>query len=294
MAHLSWRYILIAGLLLSSCVSNPSPTPTETLDEIDPSPAPVETIDFSPTETLSGFDGYQTFLEEQSSPDGRFTARTVVALPEADQPQYYLRLEIEGPEGIRIIREGWSQWAMGYTVPVILGWSSDGRFLYFADQITPDGCSFFHLIESPMRLEMPNGLPETLGMELFGPMSLSPDGKYIATIQEGQLDVVDLADGSRIRYPINIAEGAQAGAIVWSPLGDQLAFTILSNPCSGEQPESLIFVSPVPELEPQLVLRHQDAFIRSEAWLEATTLLLRDFNNQAFMLYLESGELGGE
>lgn len=294
MAHSSWRYILLLGVLLSSCGSDPSPTPTETIAAIHPLPAPIDTLDLLPTATFTGFEGYQTSLEELASPDGRFTARTLVALPTEDQPQFFYRLEIEGSQGIRVIREGWSQWAMGYSVPAILGWSSDGRFMYFADRITPDGCSFFHMIESPMRLAVPDGLPETLGLELYGPLSLSPDGSSIATVQEGQLVVADVAERSQERSSIQMAEGAQAGGIVWSPQGDYLAFSILSNPCRGEEPESLIFVSPLPILNPRMVFRQQGAFLRSDAWLDGTTLLLRDFNNQLFELDLELGELMGE
>lgn len=291
MSHSTRRYILIVGVILSACGSTPSPDPTQSLDEAVSSPLPIHTPQLAPTVTLTGFDGYQTSQEGQASPDGLFTARTVVALPIEDQPQFFYRLEIEGPQGVRVIREGWSQWAMGYSAPVILGWSSDGRYMYFADRITPDGCSFFHLIESPMRVELPDGLPETLGVELYGPLSLSPDGNSIATIQDGQLVVVDVAERSQERSPIQLAEGAQAGAIAWSPQGDYLAFSILSNPCRGEEPESLVYVSSVPVLNPQLVYRQQGAFLKSEAWLDEATLLLRDLNNQLFELDLELGEL---
>ena len=149
------------------------------------------------------------------------------------------------------------------------------------------------------RLSLADGTIETvLDTGLTWNIGLSPDETKLAyTSFNGQaivLELLDLANGSQGSVAVvEDSANLQAGAIVWSPDGSQLALTVAHDPCGGNWTHSIIQVEVGVLTAVPLLEKDARQFTTAE-WLDAQTIRLVDGENNRWLFTLDSGELKPE
>lgn len=233
------------------------------------------------------------------SPGGAWLAETTVALPLADgnpvSDQYYQALRILSSDGslVREVVDRWSPWGLGYTIPVPLQWSPDGRYLYYTNRPVPDGCAPFANGSDVIRVEREQGVETEIAPAVGLVLALSPEAGTLAYInRDGGLVLRDLNSGAERVAPIQeVAQGA-SGAIVWSPDGSALMLTVAANSCGPpEERTHAILRVEVDSLETVVAVEPDDRLLVTAAWPEAERVLLVDGQGQRWQLNPSTGEV---
>lgn len=265
-----WLWSLLVGIgLLSGCVPISAPTPTA----IPPNETATPVAETAPVP-----DALETRATSMS-PDGEWRAESAVAFPD-DRDEYYQRLTVTRTDGQTAWTpvETWSHMGLGYTVAVPFHWSSSGEALYFTNGPVPDGCALFVNGFGLQRLDLLTGeVNEVLpghGLTL----AISPAEDRVAEIVYGPPTLVihDLATDAARSLPLPAASAAiQAGSLVWSPDGAQIALALAHDPCVGgwAGATSVLVVDAATQVVTTLV-DQDDRLLRPVEWSTMDTLIL--------------------
>jgi hypothetical protein len=169
------------------------------------------------------------------SPDGLWRARGEALIPAAGADQYHIELQIErlGEDVVWTVLDEWVPFGLGYTLPTPVRWSADGQCFYYTNRPVPDGCAPFANGSDLQRVDLSDGSATELVPSVGLSLGLSPDAGTLAYFGYGGRGLVlrDIASGEERETGFTPAENAHAGAIVWSPDGSALAFTVAYDFC---------------------------------------------------------------
>lgn len=177
-------------------------------------------------------------------------------------------------------------------LPQPIGWSPDGRYLYFTNSLYGIG-GYILFFGGPdlQQADLKTGLVKEIlpNMTCLCAMSLSPDGStvaYLPGVEQLELVLHDVATGAEQRLPID-ANHHQAGSIAWSPDSQSLMYTMaVGNPDS--EAYSVVKVEVVTLTQTELI--HDDArLLQTILWPVAGTAWLNDASGSAWRMDTESG-----
>ncbi|MEA4908550.1 MAG: hypothetical protein VB089_13060 [Anaerolineaceae bacterium] len=311
--HPALASILGAALwLLAGCASaetpaaaavGPAASPTGTFTRLPPTPAvsspsPARTLTgrpaASPTANLEEYDSTQW---SETSPDGQWELQGTVSFPRGDSDQYDTRLEVRQISGGHSwpLVDAWMDWSLGYSVPAGIGWSSDGRYLYYTQRPQPDGCALFVNGSSLVQVDLRTGRQRTVldGDQTLW-LAISPDDRTLAYPHREdsmQLVLLDIAGGGAQAVPLDVAENSVAGALAWAPGGSRLAVTVAIDPCDPLHWEHTILLVDPDTLQARILVPRDERRFVVQEWLDEDTLLLLDMDDQAWTVDAVSSQL---
>lgn len=244
-----------------------------------------------PTEAatpLPDFGRFSIDVRRFPSPDRSSTASILTAFPRS-AGDYYVRLEAHANH---VVIDEWRQGGLGYTTPAVLGWSADAKTLYIATSTVPDGCAPFDLLSNVQSISIPYGSPKSLPLEVNGPLSLSPDGSLIASVQDGTLVLYSLKGELLSEMDLSLGESDRAGSIAWVPSSERIAFVVQRNACNGQVLSEILLAS-VPQLEVRPVAEFVDKRVRVSKWIGERMLLFREQFGDELILDAQSQKIYG-
>ncbi len=269
---------------------SPTPPPTATPTPL-PSPTPTATPLFGPGTPTPESAGWLTQRWNSASPDGRWFADVVVRLPlvaqEAVDEVAHTEVVISRSDGgLRwVVLDEWTPYGLGFPTPQDFRWTKDA--LYFSLRAIPDGCSLFGWEVALLHFDLREGMLSQVASELPGAPQLAPDYGRLAYLNEETLVIRDLESGTERRVPF-APEGAswQAGNLVWSPSGRQVAFTVVQSACVGAAAERSIWVVDTEQFNSTRVLSPDERRLQLFTWAGDEALLLTDPLGEAWRLNL--------
>jgi hypothetical protein len=265
-----WVYLTLMALILSACqirstesqtVSQlPSQTPyifTQIAPGLDtpfiPTRSPT-TTPLPPEPTLSPQQIAGSILKElnidkelQSSPNGMCTwerltgfTNTEPASDKYDNQIFEYVTVTCGPEpGKIVLVDEWSGGGLGYSIPALLGWSIDEKYLYFNNAVIPDGCQpLGGYQENVRKVDLTNGAILSIPIKLEQGMTLSPltDKVVFSDPQTNEVGIYQLNDGMAQLIPIKLPDGIdywEAGNFTWSEDEQNIVFVVqYGAPCA--------------------------------------------------------------
>lgn len=187
-------------------------------------------------------------------------------------------------------------WALGYSLPVPMHFSQDGRYLYFTHSVTPDGCGLFAWNSNLQQVELATGqiseIERTAGISL----AISPDDTTLALVERNAetttLVLRNLLSGEAREIPLNDGEALQAGRIVWSSDGSSLVLTIAHDPCGANWTHSIIKIEADTLSQTTLVDRDARHFWPTQ-WTD-NTIRLEDVQDNVWSLDAQSGQISAD
>jgi hypothetical protein len=245
--------LLILSVFLAACSRNLAPTFTPTTSKLLVSTEPTA----RPSSTPSPLDLAATVFSDLSidnqrlySQDGRCTWDRLQAWPheEASQQKYegnfYIRATLtcirgeENKEVNWVLVDEWKQAGLGYSIPALMGWSVDGNYLYFYNNIIPDGCQPLGGFQDNLRrVDLDSGNVHPILTGSFSGLSLSPDTTRLVyyDIQEADVGLFDTSSDEVQNIPFTTPgqmDYRWVGNFTWSPDGQSLLFvTIYGDAC---------------------------------------------------------------
>jgi Tol biopolymer transport system component len=184
-------------------------------------------------------------------------------------------------------------WALGYSLPVPLHFTQDGRYLYFTHRVTPDGCGLFAGGSDLQQVDLATGqineIPATAGVG----QALSPDDATLALVRRTpettSLVLHDLLSGQEREMTLAEGNALQAGRLVWSPDGSSVVLTLAHEPCAAGWAHSIVQVDITTLTLTTLVEKDERRFWSTE-WAE-NKIRLEDVQGNGWWLSLESGQI---
>jgi hypothetical protein len=167
------------------------PTPSQTSHI--PAQTPTLTVNPEISTQIATLDlsNMQVQTSTSLSPDGNWGARITVALPFDKNGvntgnSYYEKLKIIGQyQSVEwTVVDRWAEYKKGYTIPLILQWSSDGLYLYIADFELPSACEKYGFTRNIRRMDLSNGSLKLVAPDLEGSLSLSPDERWLVAVKD--------------------------------------------------------------------------------------------------------------
>jgi len=250
-------FVLLTALsfLLAGCnpVEPTSSQPVTTQLTLYPTVSTIPTYTrLAPVPTLSAnevassvFSDLAVETQRFYSPNGRCTwdrllayAITDTAIKEYDN-QFYVRVSVscilveEYKEVNWLPVDGWVGQGLGYSIPALLGWSVDGKRMYYYDQVIPDGCQpVGEWQENFRQLDLETGNVTLLFREMRSGASLSPDSTRLVYYDIGNKDVgvYTLASGVVQHIAFKIPDQSDywdLGEFTWAPDGQSVLFVML-------------------------------------------------------------------
>ncbi|MBI3242698.1 MAG: hypothetical protein HYZ49_10440 [Chloroflexi bacterium] len=179
-------------------------------------------------------------------------------------------------------------------LPQPIGWSPEGRYLYFTNPLYGIGGYILFFGGSDLQqADLKTGLVKEIlpNMDCLCAMSLSPDGStvaYIPGVEQLELVLHDVASGAEQRVPIDV-DHHQAGGIIWSPDGGLLMYTMaVGNPDS--EAYSVVKVD-VATMSQTVLIQDDDRLLQTILWPVTDTVWLNDASGSAWRMDTESGAL---
>lgn len=238
--------LILVALLLAACgqqaktALTPSVTlpPAETSTKALQTPTPTR-VRPSPAPTLSPLDIASSVLTELSidktrdfSPNGYCQWERLLAssISEAAQRKYdsqfftYVKVTCEKEW---VLVEEWKEQNLGYSIPELLGWSVDGKYVYFYDAVIPDGCQPLGGFQQNLRqVELATGNIRSMPLDWTGGMALTPDSTKLVYYEweNVEVGVYNLLSQEEQRMPFEMPEQMDywyAGNFLWSPDGQR-------------------------------------------------------------------------
>lgn len=279
----------LAGVVDELAATAPTPEPPEPAENGTPSPTPD--LEQLTPETRSYF-----------SPDGTWVAEVTVALPfvgdTAVADVYYEKLTVARTDDSArwTVLERWSPYGLGYTTPVPIFWSSDGRSMFFTNRPVPDGCALFTNGADIQQVDLATGSVRQAMPPLANALKIGPDGRTAAYFGTGEaatrLTLRDLSTGVERWVMLNSGEaGVQTGNIAWSPDGSQLLVTIAYSPCQPDAWTQSTLLVNVETLQYRTLIDRDARLFTTETWLSGSRVRLRDAADEPWLLNLETGAI---
>lgn len=230
------------------------------------------------------------------SPDGKWRAESVVAFP-ADHDEYYQRLTVtrSGGQAAWTPVETWSHMGLGYTIAVPFAWSAQDEALYFTNLPVPDGCALFVNSFGLLRLDLATGEIDEILPGRGLALALSPQEDRVAEIVDGPptllLHSLDTGELHTLALP-QIDATTQAGSLVWSPDGAQIALALAHDPCMGGWARATsVMVVDVATLETTALISEDTRLLKPVAWTEVDGITLEGEGATRFRLDPQTGEI---
>lgn len=293
----------VVAVILTACAgvpnnsftpSMPQPEATGLLQTADvglapnsPSPAPQPT---SPYSVLSG---------ASLSPDRQWIVSWVDVAPTDGSTSYGLHSQLKVTKvdnsATWLLADKWTPYRSGFDGWEPFHWSSDGRYMYFADWWAPDGCAVFEAVSDWRRVDLAAGTITEVVNDTSS-LEFSPDGTTVAYISWSEsklaLGIYDLQQGSERRLPLDIDIGYQrAGNIVWSPDGTALVFATLADACQPSSENRSIERVDIESLSRTTLIREDRNLVWIAGWPNTDQVLIQDRNSGHWLLNPITGEL---
>ena len=177
-------------------------------------------------------------------------------------------------------------------------WSKDNKTFYFVDQGYQDGC--FMYVDGGKKLyslNLDTGERKTILDKFASEIRFSPDESKIAYVNYGNtgLQILNLQNGINTEfehlYPELLTD--QYG-LVWSPDGNQLAFTIILDACISDKATTIVIVD-VTNNNQRIIVRESKNHLFTKEWIDENRILVGDWssNDPTHLWYLnpQTGEL---
>jgi hypothetical protein len=286
--------------------ASPSPVPLRTQPAASPSPTPLRTQPAAATATAvaptaspeSDEPVAASLLDSWSSlsPDGMWRARgeALIAAEGADEYHVELRIEKLGGDVVWSVRDEWSSFGLGYTLPTPVRWSDDGQYFYYTNRPVPDGCAPFANGSDLQRVDLSDGSATELVPPVGMSLGLSPDAGTLAYFGYGGRGLVlrDIASGEERETGVLPADNAAAGAIVWSPDGSALAFTVTYDACGPREARTHSILRMEAETgDTTTLIKSSPNLYTTEEWTEPSQVWLVDQEGQFWSMDPATGDV---
>lgn len=294
----------------------PVPPTVTTAQELTPAPTklPGETpaamfTPVSPTPTPSGVSvatvmpdlaSYYRQVTQMRSPDGRYTARVLLAYPTIAPngmlagDQFYTRVWLIGNTDNEMIQveETWHEIGLGSSTPSILQWSLESTKLFLVDRGSPDGCG--PSFNNNLRVfDLASGVKTNLNISHNGLISLTPDGRQVLIFALGEIQLVDLATFTEGIFPYETPAGEfWAVNPVWSPDGNSLLFGAIENPCSPyDTQKTWLYLVSLKSGEVRVLQKEDPTYRLAVSWPLSGLAQLSSRNGQDWWLDVPASEI---
>lgn len=229
-------------------------------------------------------------VEGEYAPDGQGTDHIRLTLKRADGSAQWLLIDRHGPGGL------------GQYFPKYFYWSPAGRYLYFANESTADGCALFTARHDLYRVDLQAKTPalETLLAleERAWAVALAPDEQSIAYLNSedgrwvnGRLNIRNILTRQTITEPVT-GDATLTWGPVWSPDGAHVALTLASAAETCELKSASVLQLDSATLTDRRVLLSEDTrALETSAWATANVLTLQDRAGGIWSLDLNTGEV---
>jgi hypothetical protein len=271
-------YLTLLVMILSACHAPGTTTPASTIPatstsvvDIPPPTSPIftqihQSLDtpFIPTRTstttppppkstLSPQEIAGSILKEltidkewKPSPNGMciwerllgFTNTEAATLKYNNQIFEYVTVTCEPDAKKWVLVDKWAEGGLGYSIPALLGWSADGKYLYFNDKVIPDGCQPLGGFQRNLQqVNLTNGKIISIPITLTGGIVLSPSTTKLVYYDHQSVEVgyYNIETGKEQHIPFELPQGIEywyAGDFTWSPDEQNVIFVIQWGPCS--------------------------------------------------------------
>lgn len=245
----------------------------------------------------------QLQLQSQTeiSPDRRWSTQTTVAIPAKEGEKYYRRLTVASQDGSRsyTLVDEWAAFGPGYSLPRPLAWfgmsPTEFPVLYWSYVPVIDGCQAFYNGSDLHRLDLQSGASKTLLTNVGTWLAVSPDQNRAAVVAGARLGIYDLTDRQARFTDLPVG---QAGQVIWSPDGREVALTVADDgggsdsPCATAQSAThTILRVDADTLEVRLRLAHEPRRLVTQSWSQLGLIKLTDPETKAWLLDPQTGEV---
>jgi Tol biopolymer transport system component len=234
------------------------------------------------------------------SPDGRWQATAAQSEPviAGDLEKFYTTLSVTDGRTTWTPVAEWRGYGLGYLWPTVVQWSEDGRYLYFTNNSSPDGCALFINGTDLYRLDLSDGtVTELLPAGSTGYLALSPDETQVAytSYMDNQvtLHVRDLENGQEEQIKLYAEEEYAQSAVIWSPDGTQLLATLAFEACNPDWSQSIVRVD-LSDKSVTMLIDKDNSLPSVTAWPSAGTATVANSNGMTWLLDVDTGELTPE
>jgi len=227
-----------------------------------------------------------------TSPDLKWSAHSMVALPSDGSERYYQQLSVASKDGStywKLVDE-WAWFEHGYRVPMPLHWSSKDTVLYWTHVPTPDSCAAFSNASDLHRLDLTTGVSSQLLATNGQWMAISPEEGRVAYIEGNILAVYNLATGEK--QTVTLPSG-QAGQVSWAPDGKALVLTIVHDPC-GDAPQHSILRLDTDTMDVAVLIAQDPRLFTTMDWSQLGFVLLTDKDSNTWQMDPQTGQIWNE
>jgi len=253
-------------------------------------PRPIASL--SPLEVASAVLSDLT-IDTQSlySPNGRCTWKRLQAwsMTEAAQRKYdgrfFIRAAVScvraetNEEVDWLLVNEWKEQGLGYSIPALLGWSADGKYLYFYDNIIPDGCQPLGGFQDNLRqVDLDTGKISALLAGVKSGLPLSPDTSSMVfyDFQKADIGSYDFASGEVQHFPLpptGQANERWVGDLTWSPVGQSLLFVVINGNTCFPSGASILHLD-LKSGEVKILLTNNEQTLSILEWVAAERVLI--------------------
>ena len=258
---------------------------------------PVGQVTQPPASVKSWLDALRQYRLQslaEISPDRRWSAYTLLALPPAGGERYYRRLVVTSQNGALVypLVDEWGVFGADYRIPKPLAWfgmsPTEFPLLYWTNLPGSDTCPAFRNGADLQRLKLAEGAGQALLSDVGNWLSVSPDQSRAAVAGADGLSIYDLTNGQR--RSVALPPG-QAGQVIWSPDGRQVALTVADragDPCEATT-HTLLLVD-ADTLAVKLRVANDPRRLFTESWSQLGMVKLDSASGQPWLLDPQSGE----
>ena len=175
-------------------------------------------------------------------------------------------------------------------------WSPDGRYLYYTNLGSIDGCFYYSNGTDLYRLDLSDGttvkvlLPnKTLNL------ALSPDESAVAYTRANELSILKTDSiGDEQRVVFSEDSNVQAGEKFWWEDGKTVVFPVVYDLCLPDEAQGIVRVDTEDMVATTIVERNSDFFFRDWPNRTQSEIRLLDREGKTWWLEIYSGELAQE
>ena len=206
--------------------------------------------------------------------------------------QYYVKVSIANLETgeIRGIINEWRVYGLRFTIPQVLLWSNDDRYLFLAETGNADGSGerFYDQLE---RVQLASGKLDALDLPGGPGESISLDGRQLAHIDGERLALIEIETGQQqeLNFDVPRVEWRPA-QIFWSPMSNAVLFSVRLNPFAPvDEMRSNLYLADVKSGEVKTLIADDRRRFAILSFPKETAALLADLEAREWWLSLPDG-----